>query len=158
VEPVPSDRTGEAATAKTRFKRWWTLCGAPIEAVSGVDFDNILRARESEDIGVSAMAALLGGLKAEFGGNYFTATDVENLPAHFAMPDGTSVWTMPFQSALEEASGKPFPRTGPDARAIGKRLGMVVGRPVDVDNGILTLERTPDPKRGNAYRVREQIR
>src|SRR5262249_41758830 len=35
---------GKRPPAKTRFKRWWTLCGAPIEAVSGVDFGNILRA------------------------------------------------------------------------------------------------------------------
>jgi len=76
----------EPAKRKTRFKRWWSLCGAPVEAVAKVDFAEILRAREAEDSGVSAMAVLLGRFQATFGeDNYFTATAVEELMRSFSI-------------------------------------------------------------------------
>jgi hypothetical protein len=92
--------------AKTRFKRCWTLCGAPVEAVANVDFAEILKAHEAEDSGVSAMAVLLGGLRATFGEDYFAATAVEELMRSFSISDDSTAWTMSARLALEEASGK----------------------------------------------------
>ncbi len=57
----------ERPPAKTRFKKWWTLCAAPVEAVSGVDFAKILIARESEDTSVSAVSTLLQCLLSKVG-------------------------------------------------------------------------------------------
>jgi hypothetical protein len=138
--------------ATTRFKRWWTLCGAPVEKVASVDFAKILSARETEDTEVSAMAALLSGFRATFDQS-FTAQDVAQLHAGYTDPNETIVWTRPVQALLEDATGRPFPRGTPNTQQIGKRLQMIVGRPAGVEHKILTLERTPDTRHGNKYRV-----
>jgi hypothetical protein len=104
----------EPTPAKTRFKTWWTLCGAPVEAVAGIDFAEILRARESEGDDVSAMQALLLSLEESFDGA-FTADQVASLTR--SDPNEISV-----HAALEAATGKPFGRGYPDALMIGKRL------------------------------------
>jgi hypothetical protein len=144
---------GEQPPPKTRFKRWWTLCGAPVEALAGVDFAAILNARENEDSGVSAMAALLSGLYATFGEKLFTAQDVDKLDTTFGSPTEDETWTRSPETLLEEATGKPM-RRPINAQQIGKRLQMVVGRPAEVDSSVLKLERFADPRNGNKYRVK----
>jgi hypothetical protein len=117
-----------------------------------VDLAAILKARETEDGEVSAMAALLGGLQATFGADYFTAQDVDKLGMRYSSPTEAETWTTPVTTLLEEATGKPM-RQPMNAQQIGKRLQMVVGRPAEVDGSILKLERYADP-RGNKYRVK----
>jgi hypothetical protein len=121
--------------------------------LAGVDFAAILNARENEDSGVSAMAALLIGLHATFGEQLFTAQDVERLDTTFSSATEAETWTTPVRTLIEEATGKPM-RNPVNAQQIGKRLQMVVGRPAEVDGGILKLERIADARNGNKYRVK----
>jgi hypothetical protein len=143
--------------AKTRFKTWWTLCGAPVEAISGIDLAKVLNARENEDTEVSAMAMLLGGLREAFGERPFTAQEVAKLPSGLGDADGPEgSWAVPVHTVLEDATGKPFPKGSLNANLVGKRLRMVVDKPVEVDNRVLSIERTSDPKRGNTYRIKSR--
>jgi hypothetical protein len=138
---------------KTRFKRWWTLCAAPVHLVSGIDFAEILRARESEDTEISGMSALLRGLWGTYGSNQFTAAELTLLATNQNGSGKEACWTLPVQAALEEATGRPFKNTFLEARNVGKHLQMVVGRPVQVDNAVLTLNRIANSKTGNRYNV-----
>jgi hypothetical protein len=146
----------ERPPAKTRFKRWWTLCGAPVEAVAGVDFAKILSARESEDTEVSATSIVLQCLERSFPERPFMSDDVEAL-ASGLLSDPPTPCPSHLQPVLEEASGRQFSRKGMDPRSIGKKLQMIVGKSVAVDGRILTLERNPDPKRGNTYRIKSRV-
>jgi hypothetical protein len=138
---------------KTRFKRWWTLCAAPIESVAGIDFGEILRARESEDAETSGVSALLHCLREAFGDEQFTAEQVAGLANGHGLDLETKV-PCSMQAALEEATAKPFPRGGVlDGQKVGKRLQMIVGRPAQVSDRVLTLQRIANAKTGNRYRV-----
>ena len=140
--------------AKTRFKKWWTLCATPVWLLTSIDFAAILRARESEDTEVSGLSVLLRGLWGTYGGNQFTADELAHLAVNLSGSPTQAAWALPVQAALEEATGKPFPPNIPlDARKVGKRLQMVVGRPVQVDSNVLTLARTANAKAGNRYHV-----
>jgi hypothetical protein len=141
--------------AKTRFKTWWTLCGAPVEAVSGIDLAKVLHARESEDIEVSAMAMLLSGLQETFGDRSFTAQEVADIPDGFeAANDAEDPRAVPVRTLLEDAIGKPFPKGNLSANLVGKRLQMIADRPAQVDDRVLMIERTSNPKRGNTYKIK----
>jgi hypothetical protein len=145
-------RGADRSNAKTRFKQWWALCGAPIEALAGVDLARILTSRESEDTQVTALAMLLGSLRTQFGEQYFTAQEVKDFGDSSDISD-----RMPGQSIrglLEEATSKPFPRHVVGAGPWGQRLGMIVGKPVAIDDSVLTLERLADSKRGHAYKIK----
>ena len=129
-----------------------TLCGAPIERVAGIDLGEILRAGEGEGEEVSGVSILLRCLRKAFGDEQFTAEEVAEL--HNA---GSLEQDVPcaMRATLEDATGKPFPPQPSmlEARKVGKRLQMIVGRPVQVDEGVLVLQRTANPKIGNRYRV-----
>ena len=149
--PVLTVDPGAVLVPKTRFKRWWTLCAAPVQALTGINFAEILRARESEDTEVSGLLILLRGLWGTYGANQFTAGDLLQLA--LSSSPAASAWALPVRAALEEATGKRFPTDVIDAAKIGKRLQMVVGRPVQDNNAVLTLRRTANAKEGNRYNV-----
>src|SRR5262249_46466427 len=94
---------------KTRFKDWWTLCGAPVEQIAGVDFNEMLRAHENSDAETSGMAMLYCGLRKTFGEKLFTAGDVWQLSqaqgmSQFQEPAAASEdWPISVMAALEEA-------------------------------------------------------
>jgi hypothetical protein len=142
----------ERPQPKTRFKRWWTLCGAPVERVAEIDFGKILQARESEDAEVSGLSNLLRCLWEAFGDKEFTAEQVVQLDN---WPNGSeNVAAFSMRQALEEATGKPFLKLSDfEPRKVGKRLQMIVGRPVEFDCIVLTLQRIANAKTGNRYRV-----
>jgi hypothetical protein len=123
----------ERPPAQTRFKRWHTLCGAPVEAVAKVDFAKILSTRESEDTEVSATSTLLQCFQGSFP-NSFISDDVAKLADSLRLSNHATPCPSDLQPVLEEASGKPFPRKGMDPRSIGKKLQMLVGKPVAVDD------------------------
>ena len=137
---------------KTRFKRWWTLCGAPVEAVAGVDFNEILRAHESNNPEVTALAMLLHGLKGTFGEKFFGSEDVLATTHGRTMSGDNEGWPRSPQTLLEEASGKRF-LGDVNARQIGHKLGVLWGRPVEFEGRVLRLERDENAKRGHRYRV-----
>ncbi len=89
-----------------------------------------------------------------FEGRFFTAEEVRDLANRLEVSDETEACPSKLPPVLEEATGKSFPPKGPDPRSIGQKLGMLVGKPVAVDNDTLMLERTADPKRGNKYKVK----
>jgi hypothetical protein len=144
--------------AKTRFKTWWVLCGRPVEDIAGllgvkVDFAGMLNARESEDSAVIALATLLECLKAEFEDRSFTAQEVKEFGECAGTADSTP--GLSIRALLEQATGKQFRRQEFDARPWGQRLGRIIGKPVAVDAGVLTLERGMlDGKRGNTYGIK----
>ncbi len=137
---------------RTRFRRWWTLCAYPVVCLSAVKLDEILSARESEDAEVTGMAALLSGLLGTFGTGDFTAAQLLHLAHNLPSSEHASEWILPVQAALEEATGKPFAGSF-EARTVGKKLQIVVGRPVQIGADIIVLHRVSDSKAGNRYRV-----
>jgi hypothetical protein len=98
------------------------------------------------------MAALLSGLLGTFGTNQFTAAQLVELARNPGLSDHANQWILTVQTALEEATGKPFGGSF-DARTVGKKLQIVVGRPVQIGADILVLHRVPDSKAGNRYHV-----
>jgi len=126
----------------------------PVYLLTGIDFAEILRARESEDTEVCGLSILLRGLSGTYGCNQFTAAELAHLAASLGGIPAQPAWALPVQGALEEATGKPFPPgVLLDARKVGKCLQMVVGRPVQCDNAVLTLRRITNAKHGNRYNV-----
>ncbi len=140
---------------KTRFKRWWTLCGAPIEAVAGVDFNEILRAHESNDAEVTGMVVLYRGLRKTFRESLFTASEVWQLSQAPGMGEPSDDWPISVMAALEEASGTPFLKASADkdSKTIGRRLQLLSGKPAAVGDEILRLDLVPNAARGNRYRI-----
>jgi hypothetical protein len=138
---------------KTRFKYWWTLCGAPIEAVTGIDLDVIFKARESDDTEASSVASLLVSLRGVYGEKSFTSSEVSTLSNGMGRPTDDPE-LIDIRALLEDATAKPFSRgCSLNGHNVGKRLQMIAGRPVQADGQVLTLERITDAKRGNRYRV-----
>jgi hypothetical protein len=142
----------EEQEIRTRFRRWWTLCAYPVVCLSGIRLDEILRARASEDAEVTGMTALLSGLLGTYGANQFTAAELAQLANNLTGSEHASHWVLPIHAALEEATGKPFGNSY-EARDIGKKLQMVVGRPVQLGADVVMLQRDQDSKAGNRYRV-----
>jgi hypothetical protein len=143
-------RSGCKEEPKTRFKRWWTLCAAPVERISGVDFAELFRAHESTDVEVTGLAVLLDGLQKSFGTRSFVAGDL--LPLCQRMTGENAEWLVPAKTALEDASGLPFSGEV-NARQIGRRLQILSGRPVQVENAVLKLECLQNARDGNRYRL-----
>ena len=147
--PVLQLAPSERSPAKTRFKRWWTLCGAPVEKVAGVDFGKIMQARDNEDAEASGIATLLQCLEETFHDEEFTAEEVAEVARNFE-PKAPC----PIEATLEEATARPFPRsTVLDGQKVGKRLQMIVGRPVLVGDRVLTLQRTANRKTAHHYSI-----
>ena len=75
--------------AKTRFKTWWRLVGWPVEYAAklmgqDLDCDQLIKASETEDPDVLAIATVLSTFRAIWGTNRFTARDiVQKLPDEY---------------------------------------------------------------------------
>jgi hypothetical protein len=152
--PVLKRDSAARPLPQTRFKRWWTLCAMPVYLLTSINFAEILRACENEDTEVSGLSILLRGLHGTYGNDPFTAANLVHFALNLIGSPAQPAWVLPVQAALEEATGKPFPSgTLLDARKVGKRLQMVVGRPVQNGNVILTLRRSANDKEGNRYTV-----
>jgi hypothetical protein len=142
--PLLAMEANKRPQPKTRFKRWWTLCASPIQQFSPVELAELLRAAENEGAEISGMAILLRGLWGTYGNNEFTAAQLAHLAHNLSGSPAKAAWELPVLEAIEEATNKPFPpNTLLDARKTGKRLQMIVGRPVAVDDALRTLQNTP---------------
>ena len=58
----------------TRFKVWWTVVGQPIELVSGVKFNDMMKANSAQDVESCAHVLMLTELRDRFGSKPFTDT------------------------------------------------------------------------------------
>src|SRR5262249_47166303 len=105
--------------AKTRFKTWWRLVGWPVEYAArlmgqDLDCDQLIKASETKDPDVLAIAAVLSTFRAIWGTNRFTARDiVQKLPREHSIltsPEGEVLF-----EALSELLGKALNR--PTARS-----------------------------------------
>jgi hypothetical protein len=115
-----------------------------------VDFGTMFASGEAEEEETSGMRELALLLRGAFGERHFSAADVTMLmhpPRAAGMPPGepwrenepqvvTEEPAQALRAALEGATGKALP-LGPlvTARVVGKRLQMVVGRPVTLEGG-----------------------
>jgi hypothetical protein len=173
----------DRAESKTRFKAWWDLVGAPLETASllaaeaqarvadqgavlfhcapeAVDFGTMFVSGEAEDEETCGMQALVLLLRSAFGDRLFSATHVASL----LQPSGNSSFGLPAdpealeqiqaaRAALEGATGKPLPPVV-TTHIVGKRLQMLVGRPVALATGdVAMVTKARDHHEAHAYRV-----
>ena len=113
--------------AKTRFKTWWRLVGWPVEYAAklvgqDLDCDQLIKASETVDPDVLAIATVLSTFRAIWGTNRFTARDiVQKLPGEYYIstsPEGRLGEEL-FE-ALSELLGKTLSR--PTSRSMAKLL------------------------------------
>src|SRR5262249_29495413 len=142
--------------AKTRFKTWWRLVGWPVEYAArlrgqDLDCDQLIKASETKDPDVLAIAAVLSTFRAIWGTNRFTARDiVQKLPREHSIltsPEGEVLF-----EALSELLGKALNR--PTARSIAKLLQRrLIGHPVWSGNNIIATLRVLQNHEANEYWV-----
>jgi hypothetical protein len=143
--------------AKTRFKTWWRLVGWPVEYAAklmgqDIDCDQLIKASETKDPDVLAIATVLSTFRAIWGTNRFTARDIVQ-----KLPREPSVLTSPEDKqgevlfeALSELLGKPLNR--PTARSIAKLLQRrLIGHPVWTGNNEIATLRVLQNHEANEY-------
>ena len=145
--------------AKTRFKTWWRLVGWPVEYAAklmgqDLDCDQLIKASETVDPDVLAIATVLSTFRAIWGTDRFTARDiVQKLPREY------SILTSPEDKqgevlfeALSELLGKSLKR--PTARSIAKLLQRrLIGHPVWSGNNMIATLRVLQNHEANEYWV-----
>ena len=143
--------------AKTRFKTWWRLVGWPVEYAAKLmgenfDCDQLIKASETVDPDVLAIATVLSTFLANWGTNRFTARDiVQKLPGEYSISTSPQDKGEALFEALSELLGKPLNR--PTARSIAKLLQRrLIGHPVWIGNEIATLRVLPNHE-ANEYWV-----
>jgi hypothetical protein len=149
----------QAQVAKTRFKRWWSLVGWPVEYAAvllGIDVDctELLRAGESGEEEASAASRVLAILKKRWGGKNFTTGDVvkELAKVNASIENGAERATE-LADALGELIGKALEH--PTARSIGKLFQKhLTNRPAWIDdgNGVAVLRKISG-HRANEYKI-----
>jgi len=150
-------------SAKTRFKPWWLLIGHPLELIANVDFEELFRQNDIFDEEaqgatefITMMLEYLNNTKNR--SREFSAADVAKLvegnqiehvaySARRSQPDPSTL-----KSALEEASGRPFPNDRVTPRVVARKLLSIEGRPVDVNGELFHLVVKRDHE-GNRYKI-----
>jgi hypothetical protein len=149
---------------KSRFKRWWNLVGWPVELAASLleqpvslDFTELFKETEEQDTVVHGIMAALRLLAGQFGSVErgskspdnvrFMARDIsrlikdgEDARAQKNLTDPAVATADAFLEMIEGITGRYHRR--PSAKAIGRALSRIVGRPVDLDGtmvGILRL-------------------
>jgi hypothetical protein len=163
--------------AKTRFKRWWRLCGWPVELAASLleeehpvklDFTEVFKATEEQDSQASGVAQALRLLRQEFGSvergttpkaeNRFRARQIREI-----LDEGEKARALlkigqvqqakidkanSFLEMVAELAGKRI--ASPISSVIGIHLGGIVDRPVELDAATIgTLRR--DTSRGERW-------
>jgi hypothetical protein len=136
-----------------------------------VDFGVMIAGGEAEDEEASGMRSLVLLLREAFGERLFSAAELAALvqPASPSFHASGDPWgdeerpwrparedrTQALRGAFEGATGKALPPgSSITAHLIGKRLQMVLGRPVDLEQGeIGTVTKARTDHEANAYRV-----
>jgi hypothetical protein len=135
-----------------------------------VDFGALLAAGEMEEEETSGMRELVLLLQEAFGARLFSAADLAALlqaptVAAAAAPQYSGPReefeqraalerAQALRAALEGATGKALPSgAAATARQVGKRLQMVVGRPVELGGGGIGTVKARPGHEANAYRV-----
>jgi hypothetical protein len=159
---------GPHAAAKTRFRTWWHLCGAPLEHAAGLlikeqkdwfpgdlgpahmaakplDFVELFRAHEDNDDESNALAGLLERLKAlwpdsEFPDGFRADQIVEKM-INYGPPIG--IPEPELRSLFDALGQKPLHIV--NAHIVGNRLRMVLNHPVVVEGSVLILRRRGKP-------------
>jgi hypothetical protein len=141
--------------AETRFKVWWELVGSAVEHAArlagvSVRFADLFRASDAGDEGANALATLLEGLEEMFpSGAAFSARDI-------APKLSFGMGREEFVEALAMASGIVWPphQTELVPKLVGKRLRVLLGRPVEVNGRLVRLRGWTDPRtKVQAYAV-----
>ena len=136
-----------------------------------MDFGALFAAGEAEEEETAGMRELVLLLREAFGERLFSAADLAALlqaPGVAAVPHYGGPWdgaeqraaeaaerAQALRAALEGATGKALPPgAAATARLVGKRLQMVVGRPVALGDGeVGTVVKAHAGHEANAYRV-----
>jgi hypothetical protein len=145
----------------TRFKDWWTMVGQPIELVSGVKFNDMMKANSAQDVESCAHVLVLMELRDKFGSRPFTARDVTGLlclstAAQFSdagQREATQAHADELREALEILSGTLFPPGEIRAQAVGKKLGTFLRRPGLVHGDTVALVEAEPGHDGKTYVV-----
>jgi hypothetical protein len=167
--PYQAAPTEQRPQPKTRFKNWWSLVGAAVEAAAAlngvkVDFGALFSANETSDEAVGAMGRLLGQLEAQFGSRHFTSAEIAALADSTVDDDqdgdlDDAAGSDPkarYRTIIEDlaaATHSEWKRGEITTHLIGKKLQMVHDRPADVDGRVVFLRCRPDKSRGNRYRI-----
>lgn len=123
--------------AKTRFKQWWHLVGAPIEFAAeltgnSIDFGKMFLEAESADEDSAALAEVLRILGKLSDYKPFKASNVAGWLGH-----GTDD-----AETLKDFFTENLPRDAkPSAKSIGKRLKAVTDAPVWIEEGTTLILR-----------------
>lgn len=134
-----------------------------------VDFGALFAGEEAEEEETLAMRELVLLLLDLFEGRHFSASDLASSIEAAQTPsprfrgyqkrdtreENAAERAQVLRSALEGATGKPLPLSSAiTGQVVGKRLQMVVGRPVDIGEGrIGTVTRARAGHEANAYKV-----
>jgi hypothetical protein len=155
---------GPHAAAKTRFRSWWHLCGAPLEYASGLlvkeqgdwfpgdlgpahmaakplDFVELFRAFEDNDDQGNALAGLLERLDAIWPADLheegFRADQIVAKMINYGPEIGIPE---PELRSLFDAIG-PKPLHTVTGHTVGNRLRLVLNHPVVVEGSVLILRK-----------------
>jgi hypothetical protein len=161
----------EGQEAKTRFKTWWRLVGWPVELAASLldspvalDFTALFKQTEEHDTQAAGIATALKLLGQQFGSAgrgskasdnvWFMARDIRGLldageQARAQMQksgaqtpaDAAAIATADaFLEMIENLTERR--QRSPSTKTIGKSLGKIVDRPVDVDETTVGILRT----------------
>ena len=137
------------------------MVGQPIELVSGVSFNAMMKANSAQDIESSAHVLVLTALRDKFGSKPFTSRDVAGMlclstAAQFSdagQKEAAQAHIDELREALESLSGKPFPPGDPRPQAVGKKLGTFLRRPGLVHGDTVALVEAQPGHNRNSYVV-----
>ncbi|MHC2842830.1 hypothetical protein [Bradyrhizobium diazoefficiens] len=156
-------RRPQEQEAKTRFKKWWTLIGWPMEHAAGLldielDCTQLMRDAESEEEEASATSRVLTVLAEQWGRRWFTTKDVAFLLSerNSRLDEEKAARAEALFDALIDLNGKNL--EDPIARSLGKVFQKhLTDRPVllEAENCVATLRKLePDKnKDGNKYEI-----
>jgi hypothetical protein len=158
---------GPHATAKTRFRSWWHLIGAPLEyatellikeredwfpgdlgpahkAAKPLDFVALFRTFEDNDDQGNTRAGLLGRLDAMWpASEHPRGFRADQIVARMNDQQGLDTQAQELRSLFDTLGSKPLNVV--TAHSIGNRLRLMLDDPAVVDGAILILRKRPNP-------------